>query len=860
MAMTSGAKFYKADFHIHTPKSSDYKDKTIKANEIVSEALSKGLDIIAITDHNSAEWVDVVRSAAKGANLAVFPGVEITTPLCHLLAIFDSETPKNVLDDLLSSVSISSDKRGREDAVSEDLESVLTKISDSGGVSIAAHANSDKGLLQEGSGQYGMRIFHRDDLAAIEFTQEQHVRKFTRGEVSGYVRRACVQSSDAHSLREIGRRFTFLKMDGVTLRGIKQSLLDYEIRVRFAWEAPSEPAYPQILSISIDQGFFEGESFRFHPSLNCFVGGRGVGKSTVVEFLRYGFGDISSIEDISEDTHGKISTLLGEGGSISVQYLDSDGEIKAIETEYSVESPRRTFKDSAGNPTELISPPVFFSQGELARIASTPLAQMELLDRYLDLGEDFSSEATSVEELKANADRLQDAINQEKKIVDEVENPDVGLVASKSAYESLEKTLKDPVLTEFPKWESEERYVSGIVSALDNLMGGFDKAVDSLEVTGQFPGKLAQDSPNYELFQFVDDVVATIEASAETLKTGFRTEIESKKTDILEILQDWNHEVVLKREQYESTLEGLGEQDVRRAQGRLRNLRVRLDDLERKEKRLKQFATQKQQFQLEREDLLEVLAQSRDSRFQKRREKIAEWQSSFQGKIRLQVTPSSNRQEYLEGLKGLVRGSRLRDADLSTVINKVSPRELVSMFISGDSSSLAAKAGLRVDICQKLIFALQENDLRDVLGLEVILMEDALRIEYEVEPSRYKSLNELSVGGKGTVILSLALIEGDAPLIIDQPEEPLDTLAIHEQIVGTLRKQKESRQFIFTTHNPNVAVGGDAELNYVLEASADQGRGKSRGGVDHEDTNRLLLHHLEGGILAFDLRRKKYIQ
>jgi hypothetical protein len=194
------------------------------------------------------------------------------------------------------------------------------------------------------------------------------------------------------------------------------------------------------------------------------------------------------------------------------------------------------------------------------------------------------------------------------------------------------------------------------------------------------------------------------------------------------------------------------------------------------------------------------------------------------------------------------------------VVNKVSPRELISIFNSGDSTSIATKTGLKGDFCQKLIFAMQQNDLRDILELETVSLEDTLQIEYEVETGRYKGLNQLSVGGKGTVILSLALIEGDAPLVIDQPEEPLDTLAIHEQIVSTLRKQKESRQFIFTTHNPNVAVGGDAELNYVLEASADQGRVKSSGGVDHEDTNKLLLHHLEGGIHAFELRRKKYIQ
>jgi hypothetical protein len=57
--------------------------------------------------------------------------------------------------------------------------------------------------------------------------------------------------------------------------------------------------------------------------------------------------------------------------------------------------------------------------------------------------------------------------------------------------------------------------------------------------------------------------------------------------------------------------------------------------------------------------------------------------------------------------------------------------------------------------------------------------------------------------------------------------------AITDPVVGTLRSQKETRQFTFTTHNANVAVGADAELNIVLEAGADKGTITLVGGVDN---------------------------
>jgi len=188
------------------------------------------------------------------------------------------------------------------------------------------------------------------------------------------------------------------------------------------------------------------------------------------------------------------------------------------------------------------------------------------------------------------------------------------------------------------------------------------------------------------------------------------------------------------------------------------------------------------------------------------------------------------------------------------------PTALIEYAISGDADGLGEASGLKTENCQKLINTLQTRDLAELLELELVPLADQPEIKYEVEPAHYKALHQLSVGGKGTVIISLALIEGQMPLIIDQPEEPLDTLAIHEQIVGTLRRQKENRQFIFTTHNANVAVGGDAELSHILQASADQGSIRSSGGVDQEETNRLLLHHLEGGGVAFDLRARKYIR
>jgi predicted metal-dependent phosphoesterase TrpH len=75
-----GARYFKADLHLHSPASKDFQDKNASPEDFVQAALAKGLEIVAVTDHNSAEWVDRVRVAAKKTPLIVFPGVEVSTP------------------------------------------------------------------------------------------------------------------------------------------------------------------------------------------------------------------------------------------------------------------------------------------------------------------------------------------------------------------------------------------------------------------------------------------------------------------------------------------------------------------------------------------------------------------------------------------------------------------------------------------------------------------------------------------------------------------------------------------------------------------------------------------------------------
>ena len=151
---------------------------------------------------------------------------------------------------------------------------------------------------------------------------------------------------------------------------------------------------------------------------------------------------------------------------------------------------------------------------------------------------------------------------------------------------------------------------------------------------------------------------------------------------------------------------------------------------------------------------------------------------------------------------------------------------------------------------------------QQLFELETFCVPDLPVIELHVASGElgYRPLSKLSVGQRCTALLCLVLLESPAPLLIDQPEDDLDNQFIFDQIVATLRREKERRQFLIATHNANIPVSGDAELIIVLQA--DERRGwvddDGVGSIDSEPIKQSVGRILEGGEVAFRIRKEKY--
>ena len=237
------AGYKKLDLHIHTPFSACYIDH-IKQGQpptdpraIIDAALEARLDGIAITDHNGVEMVATLRALAAGTGLTVLPGTEISTRGGHCLAIFPEEIDLDAVREMLRAIGFPPETWGDGFKRTELwMDEVFARIAALGGIAIGAHVDREpRGFLASDERPSDKRrIYDSPHLAALEVTDPRSVARYGEGRDLRYPgARPCIQSSDAHAPWEIGRRPVLMRMEAVSLAGIRAALAAWPEGVRF---------------------------------------------------------------------------------------------------------------------------------------------------------------------------------------------------------------------------------------------------------------------------------------------------------------------------------------------------------------------------------------------------------------------------------------------------------------------------------------------------------------------------------------------------------------------------------------------------------------------------------------------------
>ncbi|OGC40666.1 hypothetical protein A2Y85_00630 [candidate division WOR-3 bacterium RBG_13_43_14] len=232
---------YRCDLHIHTCLS-PCADLTMSPKRIVKKARVKKLDIIGITDHNSAENVQATINAASMNNIIVWAGMEITSAEeAHLIALCDSieaalKLQKQVYDALIPGEN-NEELFGKQIIVDEfdeikgynrrlligattlTIEQIAKAVHDNSGVLVASHVDRESYSI---IGQLGF-IPQNLCLDAVEISPNMTIKEAER-KIPETTKYPMITSSDAHFLKEIGNATTSFLLNQPTIKELHMAL------------------------------------------------------------------------------------------------------------------------------------------------------------------------------------------------------------------------------------------------------------------------------------------------------------------------------------------------------------------------------------------------------------------------------------------------------------------------------------------------------------------------------------------------------------------------------------------------------------------------------------------------------------
>lgn len=417
-----GSRWWKFDFHNHTPASDDYgkgpnqaQYMQITHKDWLLNYMRQGIDCVAVTDHNSGAWIDPLKQALKELAseshedyrpLYLFPGVELTVQgNIHILAIFGEDKTTSDIDSLLGAVRYRGTK-GKSDGCSEcSAVEVIDEIARSGGLAIPAHVDQASGLFTVCTGNTLEQVLDNKCVFAMEVTD------LAKAKPQLYIGKnlnwAEILGTDSHhpsgtgNQRYPGSHFTWVKMSEPSYDGLRLALVDGALSLKRSDNFTGDPnihGQLAIESIVVDDAKYLGRgqslTCQLNPWLNTIIGGRGTGKSTSLEFLRIALKRKGEIPKSLEKEFTKYSQtskdrqdegLLKDSTKITVGFRKDGGRFRITWSNtddiYSIEEETApgVWCDSEGDIAQRF-PVRIYSQKQIFELAKHPQALLQVVD------------------------------------------------------------------------------------------------------------------------------------------------------------------------------------------------------------------------------------------------------------------------------------------------------------------------------------------------------------------------------------------------------------------------------------------------------------------------------------------------
>jgi type III restriction enzyme len=936
-----GAKYRKADFQVHSPRDAGWNgadaitddERKTYAKELISACRSKGIGALAITDHHDFAFFPFIKQAAlnevdasgtqvpEADRIVVFPGVEITlsAPPCQALLILDVDFPEDKLGTVLTALAISAVPsadskmptvvRIPTSAVS-DLADLYVKLNNHEclrGRFVVFPNVSENGyntLLRSGFADFYKSMpcvgGYTDGPANNFGTGNQGILS---GQNVSYGKKAIAvfQTSDnrRRDHRDLGSHATWVKWADPSAEALRQACLAKRSRISL-----TEPAFPltQLVGVIVSDSTFLGAvELGLNPQFNAFIGGRGTGKSSLLEYIRWALcDDPLEVKDGTELPNFQKrrqalveQTLKPLGAKVSVFYKRNE-VIYRIERSTADKSGTVGVFDPAGTEQRMTPeqvrrefPIVSYAQKQLSSVGTLPEEINRLITdpikEPLAEVQDLIGKSIlpQLKEQRTRERRLAVLNGQHAEITTAVKGKKEQVQALQTQLQSLTPeqqavVLKHDILTQQSQALSRATELPQDISALLEQARNQIDSLPALTVSEALPDYAQVKAAANEALNYKKAVIEGIDKLIEQARSGkWATGENPAMIDALrETLRAHNTEYTkyvsesAKNEKQHTEITNLNKQ-IADLEGKLAAI-----DSERSTTKVlydKVGTTKWDAF-------LEALAK-RAALITAQCESI---NSQAQHEFRASVSFCADDSPLKAALGGILQGKNIKngeqkiDALCAAVTGAEHPikkwadvmAEFDLLVASKDAPTLPSIPVLRAaefsdDNLRAIKLGVSQDSLEQIRYMNV---SDQIVFSYKLGKKADGTINYIpfssaSQGQQATCLLRTLLSQSGAPLLIDQPEEDLDNEQIHV-LSQRIAETKHNRQLLFVSHNANIVVNGDAELvvcfGYREAGDNTKGQISPVGSIDCAPVRKTITNVMEGGREAFELRRNKY--
>lgn len=668
----------------------------------------------------------------------------------------------------------------------------------------------------------------------------------------------CIHGSDAHSFESLCKpdedRFCWIKAD-LSFEGLKQIIYEPEERVRIQSENPEHRKNIYTLnSIKIsnsqisDELSIEEQSISLNRNLIAVTGGKGSGKTALLDLIANCFEDrckragedknsfVQRNENQKPDLEIEVALIGEDIGSFSKELIEEkffrDSKITYL--------PQGKIEEYSGSRQKLDK-----------KIEEIIFSNKEIIDR--DYRQKFDKIGDEIDELVKEIDEINRDIYEleeetQKEVIIEIESKkgikDGELKNKEDELGKLTESMQEGIKERIEKLKREETELrvkhskfEGVKTKLEQFKGELEKFLDISNTT--------INDLNRELSELMVNLAIP--------RLDFKPQLDAIEK-ALELIPQRIEDVTKQIEEKKEQLGQLSGVEKTHAE-LLKEIESIKTDSESLEKQLRDLN--------EKKGKIKSLESERMAKYQNLLSKYWKWREYYKEVIK---AFSMGKSEIMSGI----------DFKSSIYFDKGEFIEL--------GSDILDQRKINIDEIEKYAGLLEtviteETQERLAEGLEEFIQKifenkkflKRTRTSYDF----YKwifgnyfslsteilfkgiSMDKLSMGQKGTVLLKLFLAEGDYPLIVDQPEESLDNKFIYGELVGAFREAKKKRQIIIATNNANLAVNTDAEQIIVAEFESNR-ISYNLGTLENLEMRKDIIPILEGGKEAFRKREEKY--